>query len=195
MRLPDASLRQLAARALTGVVLAACVVGLYLLVVVGGGRLLGRAADQPDVLLSVLATALVALGLEPLRSRTFPRVASLLGGDRPTPYEALSRFSTQAGGVYAVDEVAPRMAHVLADGTGAAVAEVWVVVEGRLQAAATVATGCDPERSGRRRRSSRSARRPAGRRRRPGDAPRRPVGRARGPQAAWGAADTGRTGR
>jgi signal transduction histidine kinase len=137
MRPSDASMRQLAARGATGAVLAVCVVGVYVVVVVGGGALLGRAASTPDLLLSVLATALVALGLEPLRSRTFPRIASLLGGDRPTPYEALSRFSTQAGDVYAVDEVAPRMAHVLADGTGAAVAEVWVVVDGRLQAAAS----------------------------------------------------------
>jgi signal transduction histidine kinase len=137
MRLSDASLRPLAARAVTGVALAICVVGVYLVVVVGGSAMLGRAASRPDLLLSVLATALVALGLEPLRSRIFPPVAHLLGGDRPTPYEALSRFSAQAGEAYAVDEVAPRMAHVLADGTGAAVAEVWVVVDGRLQVAAS----------------------------------------------------------
>jgi hypothetical protein len=77
MRLSDASLRPLAARAVTGVVLAVCVVGVYLVVVVGGSALLGRAASKPDLLLSVLATALVALGLEPLRSRIFPPIAHL----------------------------------------------------------------------------------------------------------------------
>ena len=43
------------------------VAAVYVVVVLGGGALLGQ-TDSPNVGLSVLATALVALGLEPVRS-------------------------------------------------------------------------------------------------------------------------------
>src|SRR6202790_2965306 len=48
------------------------------------------------------------------------------GGKRATPYEVLSQFSERVAESYAVDDVLPRMARVLADGTGAQRAVVWL---------------------------------------------------------------------
>src|SRR6185312_2840664 len=43
-----------------------------------------------------------------------------------TPYEALSEFAGRMGGAYAAEDVLPRMARVLAEGTGADPAVVWL---------------------------------------------------------------------
>ena len=57
---------------------------------------------------------------------------------RATPYEVLSEFSGRVAETYALDDVLPRMAIVLANGTGAAVARIWLDVDGRLRPVATV---------------------------------------------------------
>jgi signal transduction histidine kinase len=49
-------------------------------------------------------------------------------GRRASPYEVLSEFSERVGDTYATDDVLPRMAQILAQGTGADVARVWVRV-------------------------------------------------------------------
>jgi signal transduction histidine kinase len=55
------------------------------------------------------------------------RVANrLVYGKRATPYEVLSQFSERVAESYAVDEVMPRMARVLAEGTGSQRADVWL---------------------------------------------------------------------
>jgi signal transduction histidine kinase len=58
-------------------------------------------------------------------------------GNRATPYEVLSTFSGQVAEAYAADEVLPRMAQVLQQGTGAQSATVWLNSAGTLRAAAT----------------------------------------------------------
>jgi signal transduction histidine kinase len=47
-------------------------------------------------------------------------------GKRATPYEALSEFAGRMGGTYATEDALPRMAQVLAEGTGAARTVVWL---------------------------------------------------------------------
>jgi signal transduction histidine kinase len=47
-------------------------------------------------------------------------------GERATPYEVLADFSGRMGEAYAADDVLPRMAQVLAAGTGADAAVVWL---------------------------------------------------------------------
>lgn len=55
------------------------------------------------------------------------RIANrLVYGKRATPYEVLSQFSERVTGSYAMDHVMPRMARVLAEGTGAQRADVWL---------------------------------------------------------------------
>ena len=49
-------------------------------------------------------------------------------GGRATPYEVLTEFSGRVGETYATDDVLPRMAQILANGTGATSARVLLRV-------------------------------------------------------------------
>ena len=57
----------------------------------------------------------------------------ILYGDRATPYEVLSKFSERVGETYSSQDVLPRMAQLLAAGTGATEARVWLRVGGELR--------------------------------------------------------------
>ena len=115
--------------------LAGFVVWVYVVIVLGGGALIGH-TDTPSVPLSVLATTVVAL--------LFARVQAALeqamirwGPGAATPYDVLSQFSDAATTAYARDELPARMAMLLAQGTGAKWAQVWLNVPGRVTLAAT----------------------------------------------------------
>jgi len=54
-------------------------------------------------------------------------------GERETPYEVLSQFSGRVGETYSLDDVLPRMAVLLAKGTGASVGRIWLEVDGELR--------------------------------------------------------------
>jgi signal transduction histidine kinase len=114
--------------------LAVFVVTVYLIVVLGGGAILGRTAS-PSVLLSVLATTVVALLFAPVQA-LLEKQALRLGRGAATPYDVLSRFSETMTGD-AGEPLPARMAMVLAKGTGADWAQVWLTVAGRLALAAT----------------------------------------------------------
>jgi signal transduction histidine kinase len=115
--------------------LAALITGVYVGIAVGIGELVGS-GGRPNLGLSILATAIVALGFQPARER-LQRIANrLVYGRRATPYQVLSEFSSHVAGSYAADEVLPRMARVLQGGTGAEVATVWLRSGGVLHAAA-----------------------------------------------------------
>ena len=101
--------------------LAAFITAVYVLVVVGIGSLGSgslHAGSQPSLGLSILATAVVAVAFQPVRERVQHLANRLVFGKRATPYEALSDFAGRMGGTYAADDVLPRMARVLAEGTG-----------------------------------------------------------------------------
>ncbi|MGA7989752.1 MAG: sensor histidine kinase [Candidatus Dormiibacterota bacterium] len=105
--------------------LAVFITAVYVGIAVGLGALIGG-GGKPNLALSIVATAIVAVGFQPVRERV-QRVANrLVYGMRATPYEVLSRFSERVAGSYAVDDVMPRMARVLAEGTGAQRADVWL---------------------------------------------------------------------
>ncbi|MGH8971373.1 MAG: hypothetical protein ACRDV1_15645, partial [Actinomycetes bacterium] len=116
--------------------LAGFVVGVYVVVVLGGGALIGR-TDSPSVPLSVLATAIVALGFGPVQARLERAATDLVRGGTPTPYDVLSRFSETVTGGYATEELPARMSMLLAQGTGAEWAQVWLTVADRLTLSAT----------------------------------------------------------
>jgi signal transduction histidine kinase len=105
--------------------LAAFITAVYVGIVVGVGTLVGS-GGKPNLVLSIVATAVVAVGFQPVRERLQKVANRLVYGKRATPYEVLSQFSERAAESYAADDVLPRMAHVLADGTGAEQAEVWL---------------------------------------------------------------------
>jgi len=111
-------------------------IAVYVAVVRGGGVLLGR-TDSPQLALSVLATAVVALGFEPLRRRLRPVAARLSRGGRVTPYDVLTRFAEHVAGAYPTDAVPARMARLLVEATGANYAQVWLCVRGGLVPGAT----------------------------------------------------------
>lgn len=66
--------------------------------------------------------------------------------DRATPYEVLSEFSDRVGEGYSLDDVLPRMAALLASGTGARSATVWLQTEGELRALASAPSDVTPPR-------------------------------------------------
>lgn len=94
--------------------------------------------------LSFVAAALLALGFQPARDRARKLADRLVYGERATPYEVLADFSGRMGEAYAADDVLPRMAQVLAAGTGADVAVVWLRLGDRLHASAVFPADSDP---------------------------------------------------
>jgi len=106
-------------------VLAAFITAIYVGVVVGVGALIG---SKSNVALSILATAIVAVAFQPARDRARRFADRVVYGKRATPYEVLSEFSERMGGTYGVEDILPRMARVMAEGTGARRAEVWLAV-------------------------------------------------------------------
>jgi signal transduction histidine kinase len=125
----------LASQALAWLVLAGYVAAVYAAVVVGVGAVLGR--GQPDLALSVAATAIVAVTFERARDGAWRLASRLVYGRRTTPYQALSRLSKQAAAAYATDEVLPTMAKILAGGLGAAHSRVWLRVGETFRLAAS----------------------------------------------------------
>ena len=103
----------------------------YVAIVVGVGALVGSRANP---VLSAVAAAVVALAFQPARRRAQRFADRLVYGKRATPYEVLSQFSDRLGNAYANEELLPRMARALAEGTGASRADVWVRVGDELRA-------------------------------------------------------------
>ena len=57
----------------------------------------------------------------------------LVYGRRATPYEVLSEFSSRMAGAYESEDLLPRMARILAEGTGARSAVVWLRLGAELR--------------------------------------------------------------
>ena len=121
--------------------LAAFITVVYVGVVVGVGQAAGSVSTPA---LSAVAAAIVAIAFQPLRRRV-QRVANrFVYGERATPYEVLSGFSEHLAGMYGAQDLLARMAQVLAEGTGAAEARVWVAVGNELRRLRALAGGADP---------------------------------------------------
>jgi signal transduction histidine kinase len=116
--------------------LAAFITAAYVGIVVGLGNLLG-AGDEPNLALSIAATAVVAVLFQPVRSRVQQLANRLVYGKRASPYELLSQFSDRVAGSYAAEDVLERLARVVAEGTGARLGGVWLRVGEELHPAAS----------------------------------------------------------
>jgi signal transduction histidine kinase len=112
--------------------LAAFVTVVYVGIVVGVGAAVG---SRGNTILSAAAAAVVALAFQPARRRAQHLANRLVFGKRATPYEVLSTFSDRLADAYSVDDVLPRIARVLAEGTGAEEVTVWLRVGDRFRAA------------------------------------------------------------
>ena len=111
--------------------LAAFITAVYVAIVaglgsVGTGSLTPRGGARPDLTLSILATAVVAVAFQPVRERVQRLANRLVYGKRATPYEALSELAGELGGTYATEDLLPRLVRILAEGTGADRADVWL---------------------------------------------------------------------
>jgi signal transduction histidine kinase len=109
--------------------LAAVITAVYVLIVVIAGALIG---SSQRFVLSLLATAVIALAFQPLRQRAQHFANRLVYGKRATPYETLSQFSAHLSQTYSDEDILDRMSRILAQGTGAERAEVWVRAGPRL---------------------------------------------------------------
>jgi signal transduction histidine kinase len=121
--------------------LAAVITGVYVLLVVGIGAMIG---SNQRFLLSLVATAVIALAFQPLRQRAQRLANRLVYGKRATPYEALSQFSAHLSATYSHEDILERMARILAQGTGAERAEVWVRAGQRLLLASSSPHAAEP---------------------------------------------------
>jgi signal transduction histidine kinase len=136
--------REVAAAAivLAGMVLFVALV--YVVVVLGLGSVLGR-ISSPDLALSVLATAIVAIAFDPVQTRLEAIAARVVHADGPAPYDVLRRFFSTVSGSSRTEELPTRMARVLAEGTGAEWSQVWLAVGDRPTLAATWPPGATRE--------------------------------------------------
>ncbi|MBW3556755.1 MAG: GAF domain-containing sensor histidine kinase [Actinobacteria bacterium] len=116
-------------------VLAGFVSAVYVGVVVGIGSLFGQ-AQTGNLALSIVATGIVAVAFQPVKERVQRFANRLVYGQRATPYEVLSEFSERVAETPATDELVARMARILAEGTGAQRADVWLRVGSELRPAA-----------------------------------------------------------
>jgi len=71
-----------------------------------------------------------------VRQRAARLANRLVYGKRATPYEVLSEFSDRMAVTVSTEDVLPRMARILEEGTGARRAEVWLRLGPELQRAA-----------------------------------------------------------
>ncbi|WP_461047903.1 GAF domain-containing sensor histidine kinase [Terrabacter koreensis] len=110
----------------------ALVLLVYLTIVAGGTWLLGG-GPTPRLALSLLATVLVAVGIEPLHRRLHSATARRLARPTTEPYEVLSTFHDRLAGAESVDDMTARMAQTLGTGIAAAWVQVWLMVRDELQ--------------------------------------------------------------
>jgi signal transduction histidine kinase len=121
-------------KALVYGLLAAVFTAAYVAVVVGVGTIVG---DRGSSFLTVLTAVAIAVAFQPIRQRVTHLANRIVYGKRATPYEVLSEFSSRMATEYASEEALPRMAEVLATGTGATAARVWLRFDEELRAAAS----------------------------------------------------------
>ncbi|MDP9301046.1 MAG: sensor histidine kinase [Actinomycetota bacterium] len=115
-------------------VLAVFITAVYALVVGGVGMIVG---SRSSTVSSFAAAAVLAVAFQPVRDRARRFADRVVYGRRATPYEVLAEFSDRMSETYATDDVLPRMAQILARGTGAQIACVWLRVGNELRPAAS----------------------------------------------------------
>jgi len=124
--------------------LAAFITAVYVAIVVGVGSLVAQHGNRASLWLSIAATAVVAVAFQPVRARIQHLANRLVYGKRATPYEVLAQFAGRTAGTYATEELLPRMARILAEGTGASRADVWLQAGGVFRDDATWPPGAPP---------------------------------------------------
>ena len=115
--------------------LAVFITAVYVGIAVGIGTLVGS-GGKPNLGAVDPRDRHRCIGFQPVRERVQKVANRLVYGKRATPYEVL-RNSRDASPSIRADEVLPRMARVLSEGTGAESPTVWLRGAVELRAAAT----------------------------------------------------------
>ncbi len=110
-------------KALVYGILAALFTLVYVALVIGVGTLVG---DRGNSFLTIVTAVAIAVAFQPVRERVRHLANRIVYGKRATPYEVLSEFSDKVATAFAAEDVLPRMAQILANGTGASSARVWL---------------------------------------------------------------------
>ena len=117
-------------KALVAFVLTLLVVGVGLATI----GIFGRPALSGDNRLGVAIAAIAGLLLWPLAIVGRRIAQRVVYGKRAAPYQVLTEFSERVGETYGTEDVLPRMARILGEGTGATGARVWLLVGVELRA-------------------------------------------------------------
>ena len=96
----------------------------YAVVVIGGAAVTG--SRPPSLPLAVLATAIVAVTLEPVRQWLRRRFFG-------SAYDRLAAFGMEMAGSIPPEEVCPRMARLLAEATASRSVEIWLIDDERRE--------------------------------------------------------------
>lgn len=124
--------------------LAAFISAVYVGIVVGVGSLFGN-GGKPNLGLSIVATAIVAVAFQPVRQRLQRLANRLVYGRRATPYEVMADFAERMAGALSVDDVLPKMAEAAAQGVGARTACVTLfLADGEKRVARCPDSPSDP---------------------------------------------------
>jgi signal transduction histidine kinase len=123
--------------------LAVLVTGIYVLLVVGVGSALGHPAG-PDLMLSLVATIVVALVSLPLRLRLQEGANRLVYGRRQAPYEFLAGFTRRLAERSEGGDPVPEIARALGEGLRARAAAVYLREQGEPAASGTWPPGAAP---------------------------------------------------
>src|SRR5207249_4921957 len=110
-------------------------------IVVGIGAI--AAGSVSNRFLPIVAAVIIAVAFQPVQAAARRLANRLVLGPRATPYEVLSAFSERVASTYATEDLLPRMARILGEGTGAERAEVWLRVGENLRPAAVWPASAD----------------------------------------------------
>ena len=113
-----------AAIAIQGVAVCGFVVAVYALLVGGGIALWPRASDNWILLLWIAAAAIAGAGMTAVRSRA--RALAYRALPAATPYPRLTSLISAVVAAGPAEDWLPRLAELLAEGTGAQTAVVWL---------------------------------------------------------------------
>jgi signal transduction histidine kinase len=83
--------------------------------------------------LSIAAVAIVAVAFEPMRNRVQHAANRLVFGKRASPYEVLAQATRRLAEAGTPEETLAQVTHLVADGTGAVAAVLWLRVGDHLQ--------------------------------------------------------------
>ena len=130
-------------RTLVATVLAAFVTIAYVAIAVAAGAVLGsdREADLP---VSIIATAIVAVGFQPVRRRVEMVVNRLVYGDVVAPYELMSGLSRRMTDTISPDDVLGELAAAVGRGLRAAAARVELNLPAGSRGATWLPAGATP---------------------------------------------------